>query len=136
MAEVTELFMAAQGDKLGGKGWFAPDKSNEQSTGEGLSHFLTQQFQVVTGMGINNNGVNGFNNGVNGTSGVAGGGLIAGGTMGVGVGNGMGVTSGTGWKNEAGSFPEAGTPGRYPAVSSSAARYFTARSAARPVHVI
>src|ERR671923_1161627 len=39
------------------------------------------------------------------------------------------VMSGTGWRNDAGSFPVGGTPGRYPAVSSSAARYFTARSA-------
>ncbi|HZY35460.1 MAG TPA: hypothetical protein VFE53_02360 [Mucilaginibacter sp.] len=44
VAEVTELLMAAQG-----QGWYAPDKSNEQSSGEGLSHFLNQQFQITIG---------------------------------------------------------------------------------------
>ena len=60
VAEMTELFMDAQG-----KGWFAPDGSNEQSAGEGLSRFLAQQFLVVTGLsvaepgfGISNNWLN------------------------------------------------------------------------------
>ena len=44
VAEVTEMFMLAQG-----KGWFAPDGSNEQSSGEGLSHFLNEQFEIVSG---------------------------------------------------------------------------------------
>jgi hypothetical protein len=44
VAEVTEMFMLAQG-----KGWFAPDGSNEQSSGEGLSHFLNEQFEIGDG---------------------------------------------------------------------------------------
>lgn len=44
VAEVTEMFMLAQD-----KGWFAPDKSNEQSSGEGLSHFLNEQFEIGDG---------------------------------------------------------------------------------------
>jgi hypothetical protein len=48
VSEVTEMLMRAQG-----KGWFAPDGSNEQSCGEGLSHFLAQQFQIVSGIGLN-----------------------------------------------------------------------------------
>lgn len=44
VAEVTEMFMLAQA-----KGWFAPDSSNEQSSGEGLSHFLNQQFEIGDG---------------------------------------------------------------------------------------
>lgn len=44
VAEVTEMFMLAQGG-----GWFAPDGSNEQSSGEGLSHFLNQQFEIGDG---------------------------------------------------------------------------------------
>jgi len=44
VAEVTEMFMLAQG-----KGWFAPDGSNEQSSGEGLSHFLNEQFEIADG---------------------------------------------------------------------------------------
>lgn len=44
VAEVTEMFMLAQDG-----GWFAPDGSNEQSSGEGLSHFLTQQFEIGDG---------------------------------------------------------------------------------------
>ncbi len=39
------------------------------------------------------------------------------------------VMSGTGWKKDGcGESAVPGTPGRYPALSSSAARYFTARS--------
>ena len=44
VAEVTEMFMLSQK-----KGWFAPDGSNEQSSGEGLSHFLNEQFEISTG---------------------------------------------------------------------------------------
>ena len=44
VAEVTEMFMLAQA-----KGWFAPDNSNEQSSGEGLSHFLNEQFEIGDG---------------------------------------------------------------------------------------
>jgi hypothetical protein len=44
VAEVTEMFMLAQG-----RGWFAPDGSNEQSIGEGLSHFLNEQFEIGDG---------------------------------------------------------------------------------------
>jgi hypothetical protein len=44
VAEVTEMFMLAQG-----RGWFAPDSSNEQSSGEGLSHFLNEQFEIGDG---------------------------------------------------------------------------------------
>ena len=51
VSEVTELFMAAQG-----KGWYAPDGSNEQSCGEGLSRFLAQQFLVLTGLGVSEPG--------------------------------------------------------------------------------
>ena len=47
VSEITELFMDAQQ-----KGWFAPDRSNEQSCGEALSRFLAQQFLVRTGLGI------------------------------------------------------------------------------------
>jgi hypothetical protein len=45
VAEVTEIFMHAQG-----KGWgFAAGVSNEQSCGESLSLFLTEQFQLHIG---------------------------------------------------------------------------------------
>lgn len=44
VAEVTEMFMLAQA-----KGWFAPDGSNEQSSGEGLSHYLNEQFEIGDG---------------------------------------------------------------------------------------
>jgi hypothetical protein len=44
VSEVTEMFMMAQG-----KGWFAPDNSNEGSAGEGLSRFLASQFLVSIG---------------------------------------------------------------------------------------
>jgi hypothetical protein len=47
VSEVTEHFMHAQN-----KGWYAPDGSDEQSCGEGLSRFLAQQFLVLTGLGI------------------------------------------------------------------------------------
>ena len=47
VSEVTEIFMHAQN-----QGWFAPDGSNEQSCGEGLSRFLAQQFLVSAGIGI------------------------------------------------------------------------------------
>ena len=47
ISEITELFMDSQN-----KGWFAPDRSNEQSCGEGLSRFLAQQFLVLTGLGV------------------------------------------------------------------------------------
>lgn len=42
VAEVTEMFMEAQG-----KGWYG--SGNEQSSGEGLSHFLNQQFEIGDG---------------------------------------------------------------------------------------
>jgi hypothetical protein len=45
VSEVTEMFMMAQG-----KGWFAPDNSNEGSAGEGLSRFLASQFLVSIGL--------------------------------------------------------------------------------------
>lgn len=45
VAEVTEMFMLAQN-----RGWFAPDGSNEQSSGEGLSHFLATQFLLANGL--------------------------------------------------------------------------------------
>jgi hypothetical protein len=51
VSEVTEVFMNAQN-----KGWFAPDGSNEQSVGEGLSRFLAQQFLVLTGLGVSEPG--------------------------------------------------------------------------------
>ena len=41
VAEVTEMLMLKQN-----RGWFAPDGSNEQSSGEGLSHFLAGQFLI------------------------------------------------------------------------------------------
>jgi hypothetical protein len=47
VSEVTEMFMLAQN-----QGWFAPDGSNEQSCGEGLSRFLGQQFLVLEGLGV------------------------------------------------------------------------------------
>ena len=47
VAEVVEMLMDSQG-----KGWFAPDGSNEQSCGEALSRFLSQQFLVLKGLGI------------------------------------------------------------------------------------
>jgi Listeria-Bacteroides repeat domain (List_Bact_rpt) len=46
VSEVTEMFMLSQH-----QGWFAPDGSNEQSCGEGLSRFLAQQFLEKTGLG-------------------------------------------------------------------------------------
>ena len=45
VSEVTEMFMLSQD-----KGWFAPDHSNEQSSGEGLSHFLATQFLIADGL--------------------------------------------------------------------------------------
>lgn len=45
VAEVTEMFMLAQN-----LGWFAPDGTNEQSSGEGLSHFLATQFLLAAGL--------------------------------------------------------------------------------------
>ena len=51
VSEVTEMFMLSQN-----KGWFAPDGSNEQSCGEGLSRFLAQQFLVLTGIGVSEPG--------------------------------------------------------------------------------
>jgi hypothetical protein len=47
VSEVTEMFMLSQK-----QGWFAPDGSNEQSCGEGLSRFLAQQFLVLSGLGV------------------------------------------------------------------------------------
>jgi hypothetical protein len=47
VSEVTEMFMFAQN-----KGWYAPNGSNEQSCGEGLSRFCAQQFLVLNGLGI------------------------------------------------------------------------------------
>lgn len=44
VSEVTEMFMLAQN-----RGWFAPDKSNEGSAGEGLSRFLASQFLISIG---------------------------------------------------------------------------------------
>jgi len=51
VSEITELFMDSQH-----KGWFAPDGSNEQSCGEGLSRFLAQQFLVKTSLGVSQPG--------------------------------------------------------------------------------
>ena len=51
VSEVTEMFMLAQS-----RGWFAPDGSNEQSCGEGLSRFLAEQFLVSTGSGVSEPG--------------------------------------------------------------------------------
>ena len=51
VSEVSEMFMYAQG-----KGWFAPDGSNEQSCGEGLSRFLAQQFLVDAEIGVSEPG--------------------------------------------------------------------------------
>jgi hypothetical protein len=51
ISEVSEMFMKAQN-----KGWFAPDGSNEQSCGEGLSRFLAQQFLVDAEIGISEPG--------------------------------------------------------------------------------
>ena len=46
IAEVTESFMQGQG-----KGWgFLPGVNNEESCGEGLSLFLTQQFELSQGI--------------------------------------------------------------------------------------
>lgn len=50
VAEVTEMFMLSQN-----RGWFAPDGSNEQSSGEGLSHFLATQFLFANSLGLFNN---------------------------------------------------------------------------------
>jgi hypothetical protein len=47
VAETTELFMSSQR-----QGWFAPDGSNEQSCGEGLSRFLAMQFLERNGIDI------------------------------------------------------------------------------------
>ena len=38
------------------KGWFAPDGTNEQSCGEALSRFLSQQFLVLRGLGVSQPG--------------------------------------------------------------------------------
>jgi hypothetical protein len=46
VAEVTEMFMMAQG-----KGWFASDGSNEGAAGEGLSRFLSTEFLVQSQLG-------------------------------------------------------------------------------------
>jgi hypothetical protein len=51
VAEITELFMDSQK-----KGWFSPDGVSEQSCGEGLSRFLSQQFLVKTGLGFSEPG--------------------------------------------------------------------------------
>ena len=51
VSEVTEMFMLSQN-----QGWFAPDGSNEQSCGEGLSRFLGQQFLVLNGIGVSEPG--------------------------------------------------------------------------------
>jgi len=48
IAEITEMFMLAQNG-----GWFAPDGSNEQSSGEGLSLFLVHRFQILDGRPLN-----------------------------------------------------------------------------------
>jgi hypothetical protein len=45
VAEVTEMFMRAQG-----KGWYGTD--NEGSAGEGLSHFLANQFLLANRLGV------------------------------------------------------------------------------------
>jgi hypothetical protein len=45
VAEVTEMFMLAQG-----KGWYGTE--NEGSAGEGLSHFLANQFLLANGLGV------------------------------------------------------------------------------------
>jgi hypothetical protein len=47
----VEYFMHAQN-----KGWFAPDGTNEQSCGEALSRFLSQQFLVQAGLGVSKPG--------------------------------------------------------------------------------
>ncbi len=51
VSEVTEMLMDSQN-----KGWFAPDHSNEQSCGEGLSRFLAQQFLTLEGLGTSEPG--------------------------------------------------------------------------------
>jgi len=51
VSEVTEMFMLAQN-----KGWFAPDGSNEQSCGEGLSRFLAHEFLIAKGLGVSEPG--------------------------------------------------------------------------------
>ena len=53
VAEVTEFFMQSQN-----KGWYSPDGVSEQSCGEGLSWFLTQQFQVMNGLAIQGGNAN------------------------------------------------------------------------------
>jgi len=45
VSEVTEMMMKSQK-----KGWFAPDDTDEQSSGEGLSRFLGQQFLEINGL--------------------------------------------------------------------------------------
>ena len=51
VAEIVEYFMHAQN-----KGWFAPDGTSEQSCGEALSRFLSQQFLVQAGLGVSKPG--------------------------------------------------------------------------------
>ena len=51
VAEVTEMLMKAQN-----KGWYSNDAHNEQSTGEGLSHFLSEQFQIASAITLDSNG--------------------------------------------------------------------------------
>jgi hypothetical protein len=46
VAEVVEMFMLAQN-----KGWFASDGSNEGSSGEGLSRFLSTEFLIQRNLG-------------------------------------------------------------------------------------
>jgi hypothetical protein len=48
VAEVVEMLMLKQN-----KGWFAPDGSNEQSSGEGLSRFLSAEFLFANGLSPN-----------------------------------------------------------------------------------
>jgi len=56
VAEVTEMFMAAQSKGLPNKGFYAKDGKDEASIGEGLSHFLAMQFLIVNGLSTANVG--------------------------------------------------------------------------------
>ena len=47
VAEVTEMLMKAQDG-----GWYSKTLGNEQSNGEGLSHFLEEQFQMAVGIPV------------------------------------------------------------------------------------
>lgn len=51
ISEVTEMLMRQQAT-----GWFAPDNSNEQTIGEGLSRFLGEQFLMLNGLGCSRPG--------------------------------------------------------------------------------